>query len=133
MVSKWYHGHIKAILGSGGSRTRESSNGYIFANCFQSRKVLLNKIIDRQMEMNDLDKTLKRLSDIRIVKPSQEDLQLAHNHYIKWQMENPNNFSYWFPKVAPHLEEKGIRSTKSKVISVHENIMNACLMERKGE
>ena len=35
------------------------------------------------MEMNDLDKTLKRLSDIRIVKPSQEDLQLAHKHYIK--------------------------------------------------
>lgn len=50
MASKWYHGRIKAILGSGGSRTRESSNGYIFANCFQSRKVLLNKIIDRQME-----------------------------------------------------------------------------------
>ena len=80
MVSKWYHGRIKVILGSGGSRTRESSNGYIFANCFQSRKVLLNKIIDRQMEMNDLDKTLKRLSDIRIVKPSEEDLQLAHKH-----------------------------------------------------
>ena len=133
MVSKWYHGRIKAILGSGGSRTRESSNGYIFANCFQSRKVLLNKIIDRQMEMNDLDKTLKRLSDIRIVKPSEEDLQLAHNHYIKWQMENPNNFSYWFPKVAPHLEEKGIRSPKSKVIQVPENIMNACFMERKGD
>ena len=73
MVSKWYHGRIKAILGSGGSRTRESSNGYIFANCFQNRKVLLNKIIDRQMEMNDLDKTLKRLSDIRMVKPSEEE------------------------------------------------------------
>ena len=73
MVSKWYHGRIKAILGSGGSRTRESSNGYIFANCFQSRKVLLNKIIDIQMEMNDLDKTLKRLSDIRMGTPSQEE------------------------------------------------------------
>lgn len=73
MVSKWYHGRIKAILGFGGSRIRESSNGYIFANCFQDRKVLLNKIIDRQMEMNDLDKTLKRLSDIRMVKPSDWD------------------------------------------------------------
>ena len=76
MVSKWYHGHIKVILGSGGSRIRESSNGCIFANCFQSRKVLLNKIIDRQMEMNDLDKTLKRLSDIRIVKPSEEEARI---------------------------------------------------------
>lgn len=50
MVSKWYRGRIKVILGSGGSRMRESSNGYTFANCFQDRKVLLNKIIDRQME-----------------------------------------------------------------------------------
>ena len=83
--------------------------------------------------MNDLDKTLKRLSDIRIVKPSEEDLQLAHKHYLKWQIENPNNFSYWFPKVAPHLEEKGIRSPKSKVIPVPENIMDACFMERKGD
>lgn len=73
MVSKWYHGRTPGILGSGGSRIRESSNGYIFANCFQSRKVLLNKIIDRQMEMNDLNKTLKRLSDIRMVKPSDWD------------------------------------------------------------
>ena len=48
-------------------------------------------------------------------------------------MENPNNFSYWFPKVAPHLDEKGIRSPKSKVIPVSENIMNACFMERKGD
>ena len=50
MVSKWYHGRIKAILGSGGSRMRESSNGYTSAICFQDRKVLLNKIIDRQMK-----------------------------------------------------------------------------------
>ena len=73
MVSKWYHGRIKAILGSGGSRTRESSNGYIFATCFQGRKVLLNKIIDRQMESKDLDKTVKRLSDIRMGKPAEEE------------------------------------------------------------
>lgn len=39
----------------------------------KAEKVLLNKIIDRQMEMNDLDKTLKRLSDIRMVKPSEEE------------------------------------------------------------
>lgn len=28
------------------------------------------------MEMNDLDKTLKRLSDIRIVKPSEEEARI---------------------------------------------------------
>lgn len=39
----------------------------------KAEKVLLNKIIDRQMETNDLDKTLKRLSDIRMVKPSEEE------------------------------------------------------------
>ena len=83
--------------------------------------------------MNDLDKTLKRLSDIRIVKPSQEDLQLAHNHYIKWQIENPNNLSYWSSKIAPHLIEKGIKYPKTRIIAVPEKIMEACFMERQGD
>ena len=85
------------------------------------------------METNDLDETLKKLSNMHIVKPSEEDLQRAHENYVKWQMEDPNKFSYWFPKIAPHLNEKGIISPKSKVIMVPENIMNACFMEQEGD
>lgn len=72
-ASKWYHGRTLGILGFGGSRIRESSNGCIFVNYSQGRKVLLNKIIDRQMETNDLDETLRKLSDMRIAKPSDWD------------------------------------------------------------
>ena len=85
--------------------------------------------------MENLDNVLAQLSSkkIQIRKPTPEQLAEGHKRFIRWQMENPNNFSYWFPKVAPHLEERGIRSPKSKVIPVPENIMNACFMERKGD
>lgn len=85
MVSKWYHGRIKAILGSGGSRTRESSNGYIFANCFQSRKVLLNKIIDRQMKKVFISGKVSGLPYAY----AQERFNRAASLFQGWEVHNP--------------------------------------------
>lgn len=85
-------------------------------------------------DVKNLDNILCELSKgIKIHIPTQQEQEEAHKHYIKWQIENPNNFSYWFPKVAPYLEERGIKSPKSKVIPVPENVMEACFMERKGD
>ena len=85
-------------------------------------------------DVKNLDNILCELSKgIKIHIPTQQEQEEAHKHYIKWQIENPNNFSYWFPKVAPYLEERGIKSPKSKVIPVPENVMEACFLEKKTD
>ena len=85
-------------------------------------------------DVKNLDNILCELSKgIKIHKPTQQEQEEAHKHYIKWQIENPNNFSYWFPKVAPYLEERGIKSPKSKVMSVPDDVMEACFLEKKTD
>lgn len=85
-------------------------------------------------DVKNLDNVLCELSKgIKIHKPTQQELEEAHKHYIKWQIENPNNFSYWFPRVAPHLEERGILSPKTKVLPVPEDVMEACFMEKQTD
>lgn len=32
--------------------------------------------------------------------PTEEEMKEAHESYMKFLRENPNNFSYWFPKLA---------------------------------
>ena len=85
-------------------------------------------------DVKNLDNILCELSKgIKIHKPTQQEQEEAHKHYIKWQIENPNNFAYWFPKVAPYLEERGIKSPKSKVMSVPDDVMEACFLEKKTD
>ena len=85
-------------------------------------------------DVKNLDNILCELSKgIKIHIPTQQEQEEAHKHYIKWQIENPNNFSYWFPKVAPYLEERGIKSPKSKVMSVPDDVMEACFLEKKTD
>ena len=96
MVSKWYHGHIKVILGSGGSRTRESSNGYTSAIYFQSRKVLLNKIIDRQMDKVFISGKVSGLPYVY----AQERFNRAASLFQGWEVHNPvklckPSWSWW--------------------------------------
>lgn len=85
--------------------------------------------------IENFDNMIEQLSNkkIHIHTPTPEEMEEAHKHYIRWQIENPNNFSYWFPRVAPHLEGRGILSPKSKVLPVPEDIMEACFMEKQTD
>lgn len=49
--------------------------------------------------------------------------------YNKWLMENPNNFSFWFPKI----ENCGIKVPGSVIVSVPEEILHSFYMEREGD
>lgn len=65
---------------------------------------------------------------LSIATPSEEDMKAAHVNYINWLSNNPNNFSYWFPRII-NLREYGISIPKSIILPVPENILNAFFME----
>lgn len=85
--------------------------------------------------MENLDNVLAQLSSkkIQIRKPTPEQLAEGHKRFIRWQIENPNNFSYWSDKIAPHLIAKGIRYPRTMVVSVPENVMEACFLEKEDD
>jgi hypothetical protein len=60
--------------------------------------------------------------------PSEDEMKAAHINYMNWLMNNPNNFSYWFPRIKD-LREWGISIPKSIIIPVPETILRAFYMD----
>ena len=77
--------------------------------------------------MEDLEKTLKNIPLI-----SEEEMQEAHNNFMRFQHENPNNFSYWFPHVRK-LKNRGISIPESIIIPIPEDLYRAFFREREGD
>ena len=85
-------------------------------------------------EMSDLDNTLSKLSkSIKIKKPTKQELEEGHKQFMRWQIENPNNLSYWSSKIAPHLIEKGIKYPTTRIIAVPVKIMEACFLDHNED
>ena len=64
--------------------------------------------------------------------PTEEEMKEAHASYMKFLRENPNNFSYWFPKLAT-VKRNGIMVPKSHIVEVPEEIYKAFFMENQRD
>lgn len=69
---------------------------------------------------------------IPITPSTQEELQEGHRNFMRFLVENPNNFSYWFPYVAA-VEKHGIAIPKSVVIPIPEEVCMSFLLEKEGD
>lgn len=58
-----------------------------------------------------------------------DELNEAQDNYMRHMLENPNNLSFWFPKVKDH----GIAVPETHIIPVPKNIMDAFFLERKED
>lgn len=67
-----------------------------------------------------------------IKKPTPEELQKAHNDYMNYLRNNPNNFSYWFPHIQK-LDNHGISIPKSIIIPIPEEIYRSFFREKGGD
>lgn len=64
--------------------------------------------------------------------PTEDELREAHENYMKYLRENPNNFSFWFPKLSV-VKRHGILVPKSHVVEVPEDIYKAFFQEGKND
>ena len=64
----------------------------------------------------------------KILAPTPEDLEKAHKNYVKWMLENTNNFSYWYPKICLCKSEI-VHIPESRVLQVPENIFENFFLE----
>lgn len=69
---------------------------------------------------------------IPITPSTQEELQEGHRNYMRFLVENPNNFSYWFPHIAA-VEKHGIAIPKSVVIPIPEEVCMSFFLEKEGD
>ena len=53
----------------------------------------------------------------------------AHNHFLRWLKESPNNLSFWFPKI----KDCGIRVPKTHIIPVPDELVSAFFLEEPGD
>lgn len=70
--------------------------------------------------------------NISIKTPTEQEQQEAHANFINWLRNNPNNFSYWFPKLSV-VRQHGVLVPKSRIINVPEELLEAFFLERKGD
>ena len=67
-----------------------------------------------------------------ITPPTPEEQQAAHESFMRYLRENPNNFSYWFPHIK-NLTEKGISIPYSIIIHIPEEVYKAFFREEEGD
>ena len=67
-----------------------------------------------------------------ITPPTPEEQQAAHESFMRYLRENPNNFSYWFPHIK-NLTEKGISIPYSIIIPIPEEVYKAFFREEEGD
>lgn len=60
---------------------------------------------------------------------TEQELQKAHANYLKEMLENPNNLSFWYPKV----KDCEIRQPRTVIVPVDEETMNSQFLERPGD
>lgn len=63
---------------------------------------------------------------------TEEELREAHESHMKYLRENPNNFSFWFPKLSV-VKRYGLMVPKSHVVDVPENIYKTFFQEGKND
>ena len=76
--------------------------------------------------MNNNEK-IDKLLNLKILTPSQEELEQARKEYLIWQKSSPNNFSYWFPKIK-FAEDDVVKIPMSRIVSVPEDLLDAFLL-----
>ena len=81
--------------------------------------------------MNNNEK-IDKLLNLKILTPSQEELEQARKEYLIWQKSSPNNFSYWFPKIK-FAEDDVVKIPMSRIVSVPEDLLDAFFMEGNKE
>ena len=64
----------------------------------------------------------KRLFSIPLI--TEEEIQKCHRDFVKSTLENPNNFSYWYPKIQSCRDCEYIGIPVSKVVKVPEEIFD---------
>ena len=72
------------------------------------------------------------MNNMQIKTPTPEELQAAHESFMSYLRNNPNNFSYWFPHIKG-LNDHGISIPKSTVIPVPEEIYKSFFRENEGD
>ena len=77
--------------------------------------------------MNNNEK-IDKLLNLKVLAPSQEELEQARKEYLIWQKSSPNNFSYWFPKIK-FAEDDVVKIPMSRIVSVPEDLLEAFFME----
>lgn len=60
---------------------------------------------------------------------SKEYLEECRKHYMESMKNNPNNFSYWFPRI----KDCGLNIPRSVVFDIPEDIMNCFFFERPSD
>ena len=70
--------------------------------------------------------------EITIHTPTEEEMKEAHENYMCYLRENPNNFSFWFPHLSA-VKNHGIRVPQSYIIEVPEEIYKAFYQEHSQD
>jgi len=63
---------------------------------------------------------------------TEEEMEEAHKSYMKYLRENPNNFSFWFPKLSV-VRDFDIMVPESHVVSVPENLYKSFFQEEGND
>lgn len=66
------------------------------------------------------------------INPELTGQEESHNAFMHWLLNNPNNFSFWFPFVE-NLSLYGIRIPKSVIMKVPDNIIRAFFLEEEND
>lgn len=75
------------------------------------------------------------MTDFNIKSITDEEIAEAESSYKKWLEENPNNFSFWFPKVSEAIPEGkfDVSIPKSMIIPVPYEIVKCIFMENETD
>ena len=72
------------------------------------------------------------MKELNIKTPTAEEQQAAHERYMNYLRNNPNNFSYWFPHIEK-LTKEGISIPKSITLPISEKLYNSFFAEKEAE
>ena len=73
------------------------------------------------------------IDDIKVlgsIEPSEEDDNVSHMNFLRNVRLNPNNFSYWFPKIRK-VRKNGIIVPKSFMVDIPDDIYLCFFQERE--
>ena len=72
------------------------------------------------------------MKEVKIKTLTPEEQQAAHERYMNFLRNNPNNFSYWFPHVEK-LTKEGISIPKSLILPISERLYGSFFAENEAE
>lgn len=79
--------------------------------------------------MSELEKTLETLLTEEL---SVEETNINHIEYLRFLRKNPNNFSYWFPKIRS-LRSDFIKIPKSYIIDISDTLYKSFFLESEKD